>query len=153
MVLRLDTRFKSLIDNNMIMVESLRLEEVPLTGLDQIERQLEGRQTGDEVEAVDGYTETELLNYGVEKERFSRENILSDYDDFEFEDKAIQAISTAGAGALATMLGGEWQSAYLLGLAAYTGTEFALREGIQRSEDPARDEDLEEAFQQYTNDL
>lgn len=135
------------------MTESFRLNEVPsVNDLDKIERKLERRQTGDENEAVADYSEPELLQYGVEKEKFSRKSIF-DYNDFRLEGKAIQGISTAGAGGLVAMFGGDWQSVYLAGLATYTGSELALRKGNQYSEDPARDEELEEAFQEYTNDL
>jgi len=135
------------------MTESFRLDNVPSEDdLDKIERELERRQTGDEEEVVDGYTEPELLQYGVAKERFSRKSI-SDYNDFGLEGKAVQGISTAGAGALVAMFGGDWQSAYLAGLATYAGSEIAIRKGLQNSENPARDQKLEEAFQEYSSNL
>lgn len=135
------------------MSEALRLNDVPSEqDFNQIERELEKRQTGDEEEVVAGYSEPELIQYGIDKQRFSRKSIF-DYNDLGLEGKAIQGISTAGAGGLVAMFGGDWQSVYLAGLATYVSSELALRKGLQYPENPARNQELEEAFQEYTNDL
>lgn len=134
------------------MSEAFRLNEVPFDeDLDKIERGIERRETGDKKEVVDGYSKTELLQYSVEKERFNRKDI-SDYDNSSLEGKFIQGVSTAGAGALTAMFGGDWNSVFLASATTYAASEFALRKSLKGYDNP-HDEDKEEALQEFSNIL
>jgi|APHM01.1.fsa_nt_gi hypothetical protein len=139
------------------MVEALGLDKVPSGEkedekeyyLDKIGERAESRQNGDEVEVVDGYSESELLQHGVEKQRYSRENAF-EYKDLEFADTVIPIFLGAGAFGVVEILGG---NGYLVGTATFGVSKLASRSVLQYSGAPAKDEELEEAFQQYTNDL
>jgi hypothetical protein len=129
------------------MVEEFGLNQVPSKGdLDDIETTLEKRRTKEQDEVVDGYTEPELLQYGVDKEKHSRKNI--DYGDFDTGDRYLQLLLSIAGGTTAAFAGGDWNSVLTGGLLTAGLSEIAITKGNEYLDNPY-DRDLEEAVNEY----
>jgi hypothetical protein len=108
-------------------LEDNRLDEVPSKDdLEKISRSAQRRQSY-QTNADHGQDiEYSFLEYAAQKEKDSRTNFLEQEITMP-EAKVLQGTATAGAAALATMMTGDWQSAYLAGTGAYAATEITLR--------------------------
>ena len=128
------------------MPDPFRLNEVPTDqDLEKIERGLE-RRPERSTRTADGYSERDLLEYSLEREEYSGKNI-EDYS-LGSMGKWIQGVSTAGAGGLTAMFGGDYNSVFLASGATYLGSDIALRKTQQLWDDP-EDEELEEALEEF----
>lgn len=108
-------------------LEDNRLDEVPSKNdLEKISRSAQRRQNYQPSADQEQDTEYSLLEYAAQKEKNNRTSFLEQEITMP-EAKILQGTATAGAAALATMMTGDWQSAYLAGTGAYAATEITLR--------------------------
>lgn len=123
------------------MVDYERLDHVPSE--EDLDRIKDGLDPSDEV-TDGGYSDAELLDYSIEKEKFRRNNKPSDYDT-KMTGKFISTVSGVGVGIFTSVSSG----LLLPGLAAGVGTAFGVEYGLQGAKyylEKPRDEDKEEAI-------
>jgi hypothetical protein len=119
------------------MVDYKKLNQVPSEeDLDRIKEKLE-YQDGE-------YSDAELLEYSIEKEKFNRNNRVLDYDT-GLTGTFISSVSGVGVGIFTSTYTGNLSSGLFTGV----GTTFSAEYGLKRAKwylDKPKDEDKEKAI-------